>query len=978
MYFRGFSGIDSPAAMHSATSSGFTVSGKFSKAAAFWVLVLFDSEDFYSHPRLKPLPDGDLTGRVLEYDVHFSGAVGYDCPKFPTIDWKYLDYIKSDGTTGKIDLSLGAGQTTITSGTHAAASTTITVNLSGTPINEVLTLWFQNFAFSYQVVTPSASDVATGLAAAVNSYSYAGNTYGLHATASGANVTITASPAGVDGNMIRLYWVSTDLAHLSIAQPSPIQLSGGSSNVTYHVKLDFSALGLTSVRQLWLTFAPLLADSADYTPMQADIVFSNWGLTSGSGALQVAGPGSVRVEETDAWATLKGSWTRTNAGWFSQGYATVSTTAGDSVTVTYWCPHVHDVWLGTYLAAGGGTFTTTVDGAAGASINTALTTTETISTRRKIASGLTAGQHTIVLTISGGNGYFDFLEAVVASDVPAAPGPWLDRKPANDFDTQHGYQLAPARLFWMMDALGFTGAAAPYYLYSGVFWLNQRAAVGRTLASLTIDFGTLPALTPGTAQIFVALGATTIGKSVFASETAAIWAMHFALFINETFSGVWASYSGSVLTIYTRDDTAAYAISSVTAYYNNGAGNVAIATSAPGLTGSVAGTWEVDPTQTPALNYAAQQWHADYFAQAAARSTPVATALSMEVVYPPGGWAQQFKSGAVVTTDTGFSNINSTQCAPMSSSFLAYQIAMFLQLAALQAAVGLTPYLTLGEFLWWFFPSLWLRPIGYVAILSYVRLGFADPHGLSVGDPIRVAELGGIPSINGSWHVVAVPDATHVDIDAPYSGGTWVAGSGVASGGSMAYYDAQTSAAALAALGRPLAAFAFPDDTPTLPDALFLANRLAAHVAAIVAAVRAAYPAATLELLLPLDVNGPSASPVSKVGGQLNHYVNIPAAWKSAATAPFDLLKIEQLAFCTTDRNMDLVKDGLAQVAALTWPASKLSYLYPVDNGGVAQWREYALAKQAGFTRLVPFALDQICLIGWRLDPPDEERAQVL
>ena len=977
LYFRGFSGIDSPAAMHSATASGFTVSGKFSKAAAFWVLVLFDSEDFFNHPRIKPLPDGNLAGKVLEYDVHFSGAVGYDCPKFPTIDWRYLDWIKSDGTTGRVDLGLGAGQTTA-SGTHGAASATVTVNYSGT-WGDSITVWFQNYAFSWAVLaTDNAASIAAGLASAVNAYSFAGETYKLHATSSGANLTITASPAGADGNMIRLYWVSTDTAHVSIAQPNPIQLSGGSSDVVYHVRLDFSALGLTDVRQLWLTFAPILADSADYVPSQADITFSNWGLTSGSGAIEVAGPGSVRVEENSPWVTLAGSWTRTNAGWFSQGFAALSSSVGDSITITYRCPHIHDVWIGTSLYSDRGKFGVTVDGAAVADLDMKLLgSTEAISTRRKASSGLAAGQHTAVLTINrAGPCYFDFLEACVASDVPAAPGPWLDRKPANDFDTQHGYQIPPARIFWMMDALGFTGTATPYYLYSGVFWHNQRHAVGRTLASLTMDFGTLPALTPGTAAIFLAIGTTPIGKSVFPGESPAIWAAHFAYFINETFSGVWASVAGTVLTIATRDDTAAYAISSITATYSNGGGAVAWVSGA--LTGSVPGTWEVDPTQTPALNYAAQQWHADFFAQASARGTQVATALSMEVVYPPAGWAQLFKSGQAVTTDTGFSNINSTQCAPMASAFLAYQVAQFKHLAALQAATGLVPYLVLGEFVWWFFSTLWRRPIGYVAILSYVRLGFALPHNLSVGDRIRVADLEGILSINGTWNVVAVPDATHVDIDAPYSGGTWVPGTGVASGGSMAFYDAETSTAALTRLGRSLATFSFPDDTPTLPDAAFLAGRLADHVSALIAFVQASYPAAVFGLLLPLDVNGQTVTPVSKVGGQLNAFVNVPATWTAQSTAPFSKLWIEALAFSTTDRNIDAMKAALTRVASWTWPAAARQFLYSVTNGGVEQWSDYDMAKRYGYPALTPFAFDQVNLIGWELDPPEEGTAQVL
>jgi hypothetical protein len=111
-------------------------------------------------------------------------------------------------------------------------------------------------------------------------------------------------------------------------------------------------------------------------------------------------------------------------------------------------------------------------------------------------------------------------------------------------------------------------------------------------------------------------------------------------------------------------------------------------------------------------------------------------------------------------------------------------------------------------------------------------------------------------------------------------------------------------------------------------------------------------------------------TPLTIVGGVLNNYVNLPSQWKSHTTAPFQIFKLEQLAFITSDRNMNLVTAGLAYAVALDWPLSKFRYLYPVDNQGVAQWREYRAAKGAGFTLFTPFAIDQICLIGWDVEPP--------
>lgn len=1064
MYFRGFSGIDSPAAMHGVSgdpTSGFafTVSGVFRDPAAFWVLVLFDIDDFYGHPRIKPLPDGDLTGVVLEFDVTFSGAVGYDCPKFPAIDWPFVDYVLLDGTVGGIDLSLSNAQylnrpiaghsgsyaaaanttaTTVSGGTHPAAAATITFALASPDVGDELFLWFENYLYTYVWSSgDTAATAASAIAAGINAQSYVGNIYGLSASASGAAVTITASVPGVDGNMLRLYWgaantvaggdASTRVSISGVSPGAAIQLIGGVSACAYHVTLDFSALGIASVRQLVLTFAPLLADSAAYIDptipnygTKADIAFTNWRVTAdpnGLMPLSVAGPGSVRAEETDAWTTAVGTWNPTDVGWFSQGFAIYSSTPGDSISVTYWSQFPHELWLGTSVYSDRGIFGIVVDGTPQVDLDMMLAEyplllstpgtpstgnaiAEAVSTRRRLASGLAAGQHTVVLTVKAGDTpptgigshgfcYFDFLEAVVASDVPAPPGPWLDRFPAFDFDTQHGYQLAPARLLWMCDALGFAG---PANLYVGVFWWNQRNNPTQTFAALSIDFATLPdpsLFTPFYGQIFIDIGGTTLGKTTVYEETAAIWAEHFAYYINETFGGVWASVSGSVLTITVRSaETAAYAYTFSAGYTENYLSSPTLIpwTAATGSleTGSDPGTWQIDTAQTsPApINWAAENWMADLFAGIKARGNVIVASFSMELVYPPdvntvgSVWAQRFIDGTVVLTSTGFESYISTQCAPMAVSFLAYQKAVYVYVAGLQAATGLTPYLQFGEFLWWFFSALWLRPIGSVAVLSYVRLGFATPHGLAVGEEISVANLKGIPSVNGTWTVVDVPDSTHVDITAPYGGGSWVSGTGLASGGSMAYYDAETTAAALLALPGALYPFALPTDDPgvhSFADANFLADRLAAHVAAIVTSVQATYPDAVFEILWPGDVNGPNVTPVSAVGGALNNYVNFPVDWRSATAAPFQLFKLEALAFSTTDRNIDFMKATLAYVRALAWPLDQLRFLYSVDTPGVELWSDYRLAKGAGFAYLTPFAIDQVCLVGWRLDPPAEE-----
>jgi hypothetical protein len=796
--------------------------------------------------------------------------------------------------------------------------------------------------------------VAAQLAAGFNAYSYAGNAYGMSATSSGPDITITASYPGTsgttktaqpgsDGNMIRLYWISTNPSGANVTTANPIQLTGGSSAVTFHVTLDFSALGIDDLQQAWFTFAPELADSAAYVDTQADIVFSNWGITAdpnGLAELKVAGPLSVRVEESDAWTSAVGTWNTTDVGWFSKGFAIYSNIVGASITVTYWSQFAHDLWLGTSVYSDRGIFGVTLDGSplpdldmmlvtypAGTSIgppSSGSAISEAISTRRKLTSGVIAGQHTVVLTVKAGDTppagisesgfcYFDFLEACVASDVPDAPGSWTDRSPAIDYDTQHGYQLAPSRLLWMFDKLGFTGG--PIDEYVGVFWWNQRVNPTQSLASAIVDFSSIsPAVSDG---LFLSFGGTTLGKSVFAGETASDWALHFAVYVNEVFAGVWASAAGALLTVTVRSSAAAYQIAGFHGYVNTDTAPNQISITGS-LTGSTAGTWVIDPTQTPALNYGAASWHADLYAEAASRGNAVSSAFSLELVFPPDDptiaghpgasntWVSRFADTTAVLTDTGFGDLSSAQCVPLAAPFLAYQKAAYLHLAQLQAAAGLAVNLQFGEFLWWFFQE----------------------------------------------------------------GGAFAGGTG------MAYYDDATSAAATSDLDRDLHLFLTPDDDPGVngfADANFLADRLAGHVAALITYLQGSYPDASFEILFPNDVNGAIPTPISVVGGKLNAYINFPVSWRSAAEAPFQYLKLEHLAFITSDRNMDRVKASLAQITSLAWPLDKIRYLYTVDNPGVAQWRDYRAAQAVGITAFTPWAFDQLNLIGWDVTPPPVE-----
>jgi hypothetical protein len=906
----GFDNFGAAAAISDATASGFTVTGVFRDAADFAVLMLYDADDFWGHPRLKYLPDFDLSGQTLSFDVTYTGLQPIDSAKFPTIDWAYLDVIKPDGTTAQVTLFANATQA---GGSYLAADAVVTVTAAPAVAFDRVTLWYENFAFDYVATGgETAATVASALAAQINSASWGGG-QAITATAVGGQITVSAAKPGVDGNMITLY-AQSKTATLTLS-PDVIPLSGGSSSATWNISLNFTALGIDSVRQMWLTLAPPLQDAAAYTGNEWSAVFTNWAVTdtNGNRPLKVAGPGSVRIEETDAWCAFQGSWA-TVSGFYSKAFAQGSSTIGDSVTVNYWCQSAHNLYLGTGLFTDRGVFGVSVDGAPETTIDTYLNTTSEVVARRLIQADVPAGHHTVKLTVetadlasSGNLCVFDFLEAAVLSDVPDAPGPWTNRMPAVDYDTDHGYRLPPARVMWMLTQLGFQGEID---LYIGVFWWMQKTRSGGSVPSLTIDFSQTTYSAGGGFgdgdQVFLEISTATYGKTVFPADDAASIAAHFCYFINEIAAGVWASVSGTVLTITLRAVGPAYNFT-FNAYKQTTIPSTVPLTYSGSLEGGTLSTWVINTTETPPLNVAVRTWLADFYAQAQAAGVNVATAYSMELCYPPDAWVSQFPDGSLVQTATGFGTVNSSQCFPdpaNASGFLAYQQAVFTATAQLMSAAGVPIILQCGEFLWWY---------------------FADAFG-------------------------------------------------------MAYYDAVTSAAATASLGRALHVFLTPNDDPSVngyADANFLRNRLRDHVAAIVSAVQGVYPSAQFEVLYPYDVNYPAPSGAFGVGGALNNYVNTPPEWQHPGT--LQRIKIEALDRGTSSRNLDLAKTAI-QLATVTWswPAAAARYLYPVDNGGCPWEREQLAAEAQGLAGLTPFALDHVSLFGWPVaDPVIEPEAQI-
>ncbi len=572
-------------------------------------------------------------------------------------------------------------------------------------------------ATSFTLYGIGVQAVAANLAFQINSVNWSALEIALPlaATATAGVLTIECTAPGIDGNAIIMYSVAKNTRLMATTTTNPATahylayFTGGSSDCVWRVSLNFAALSIPAIRQMWFTFAPPIPDGTPLIDTEWEAEFTNWTLTGPAAKreLKVAGPDSVRVEEDSAWCKYTGLWIP-QVGFYSGAFASRTADAGAKVEVFYACNSTHDLYLGTTLFADRGAVTVSLDNGSSTTHNFAVSAEAPIYARRLLRAGVPAGRHNVTITLTNtGNFDFDFIEAVVASNLPNPLPARTHVSPAFDYSTDHTFKLPPARTHWILDQLGFDG---PMNEYIGVFWWNQRKRVGATVPVATITFeGTY---LPGD-QITISIGGSPVGKTVFPAESNGIIATHMASFINSNQVGVYATATGNVLTIGNRSPTPAYAFP-LTVSVTSASGT---ATIAGALDNGVLGKWEIDLAQSPPLNRAARDWHADFCTQAATRSRELIIACSMELVNPPPGFAAVYPDGNEVITDVGFANLKSTHCC-FNTAMRNYQKSVYLEIANIQAAAGLIPNIQFGEFLWWFFTNYnpTTNPLGGMAL----------------------------------------------------------------------------------------------------------------------------------------------------------------------------------------------------------------------------------------------------------------------
>ena len=273
---------------------------------------------------------------------------------------------------------------------------------------------------------------------------------------------------------------------------------------------------------------------------------------------------------------------------------------------------------------------------------------------------------------------------------------------------------------------------------------------GHQYASATVTFSGTPA---PNAYVTVTLGRsgqppssnTVLQKLIHVGDTAVTVAIAFAQELNRGYTGVWASVAGSVLTIHARSmgaDGNANTLDATT----TSSGFTATASGST-FTGGVDGDWRTDLTASPALNRAVRDWSAAYFAALVGYGIDVAAAFSMELQHGDpsagAGIAQVGPSGDPILLPTPSLQTN------FSPASLAFWREVYAEMAGIQAAAGLTPFLQFGEVQWWYFPNdgLGTNFSGMPFYDAWNRATFEAQYGHPLAD--HHAEYGGSGGLSG-------------------------------------------------------------------------------------------------------------------------------------------------------------------------------------------------------------------------------------
>ncbi|MBV8553383.1 MAG: hypothetical protein JOY54_18965 [Acidobacteriaceae bacterium] len=721
------------AAMSQASDSGFVLSGKW-RQQFDWAVVEWNRNNVFEHPALRNLPNGDLSGLVLTYQEARIGCIPIESNLVPVVDWDNLRiWATPDGGTAEIIYHVPlAPLAAPVGGSVLSASATMTLVASPAVGRRVgLALLEESYSYTVQAGDQLPA-IAAGIAADINQSSQT-----FSASSNETSIVVTWNPRnpnapyqnlfGANGNRITVYGFAENGA-VVWQQPSA-SFSGGQFPSTYQITIDFGALKAQQniptdrIRKLRWTWAADLQTAA-FQQTEFQVQVSNWSVSGNNRQYSFAGPGSRRIEDTDAAVSYSGSWSLAT-GNYSGSKIHATTNAGDTCTVTYSETAPHELYLGTRLLGSGATVNVEVDDQAPVALNLAVPQ-EDVLIRSPLGS-MQPGTHTITLTHGGPPGnslFFDFLEvAYPALSLPDF-NPQTQLALATDWDTYHSQSLPAERTAWLVNKLGFQGRLNHY---TGALWFYELVRTGTQYASATVPI--TDAFWNGAPNVGLALAApgssttTFLGHSIITDDTPETVAQALAGLINLGTNLVSATAAGNQLTVTARAmgregneiqlqfgpviDGQTLASVSASTLLNGGVDGAVYDLDATDPLNSaliaVADYWRTDLSATPPINRAARDWHSAYFAALKSYGIEAVASFSMELMNadPSGaaGIAQCYADGTPVVLHTPSVQTN------FSPASLAFWTQVYVEMASLQNAVGLEPYLQFGEVQWWYYPK---------------------------------------------------------------------------------------------------------------------------------------------------------------------------------------------------------------------------------------------------------------------------------
>jgi hypothetical protein len=644
------------------------------------------------------------------------------------------------------------------------------VGASGAPIE-------QHYYYVPAATDTTLAAVATGLANAINAGSQ-----DISASVTGNSITCTyvgagafAGKTGANGNRVGVYGFIQSGSQTSWVQQSAT-FSGGKFPAQYQMTLPFGNLqGVTDPSQFFGSTVPYVTVptqnvrkvrwtwAADLQPgtfqrTEFQVLLSQWTVIDNNRVYSVAGPGSRRIEDDDStvvYSQTNGAsdWAVAPAGNYSGSRIQWTETKGATCRIAYSEVTTHQLYVGARRCSGAASMAVSIDGGAPVTFNLALGA-EDILVRVPLGR-MSAGNHTIVIAHSGQSAgdnpsnsgpyplYFDFLEIAYPSQSLPAVAAQSELALATDWDTLHSQALAPERTAWLIWQLGFHGRVNHYV---GAIWWYELTRPGQQFATVTatitapsspagyteIDFGSAPSI-------------TTLQHLNLPDDTAATIAQALAQRINQGTTAVWASASGNVLTITWRfiQTDPANPQSPLQISSSNPNGNVLVSLSASSFEGGTPGTsvgygsadplqvltdyWRTDLTYSARLNRACRDWSTAFFAALKGYGIDCVATFSTELAHvdptPAAGMAQRYPDGASAILSTPAIQTN------FSPASLSFWEGVYTNMAGLQSAAGMTPYLQSGEVQWWYFPDA----SGMPYYDAYTRQQFTSTYNSQMG-----------------------------------------------------------------------------------------------------------------------------------------------------------------------------------------------------------------------------------------------------